>query len=263
MNGDKNRIAESVSISVVSEAVSVARPLGGFGWGNFNKLASSLCLVLLGFAALAAPGYALADACLQSLTSAGTGTTVPFTVSTLNSSGVASFVQGTLTLQSMAQGKVLTSAAAPQHSNQLFSDRKSGSQPFAVSSADLVDISIPVTAAPQVTFTLVSHANGKDVFSVNCSGDGVLNGASTTVSYSIHVAAAQAVAPPSCASLQQLYRDTQEAIKGIPAKHAACAKSVNPLQCNKGVDAENVGYQAEKAKLTTEMNAIGCPIPTA
>jgi hypothetical protein len=128
MNGDKNRMAESVSTGVVSGAVSVARPQRCFEQGRFNKLITGVGFVLLGFSTLAAPGHALAK-------------------------------------------------------------------------------------------------------------------------------------PTQCASLQQQYRLNQEALKLIEGKHVACAKAVNPLQCNKAVDEENEGDHAEETKLMKEMRAIDCPLP--
>jgi hypothetical protein len=128
MNGDRNRIAASVSMSVVGGAVSIARPQGRFEWGRFNRLITGVCFVLFGFAALAAPGYALAG-------------------------------------------------------------------------------------------------------------------------------------PTKCASLQEQYRQNQEALNTIPGRHAACAKSLNPLKCNEGLDQEHQIDEEQKTRLTNEMKAISCPIP--
>jgi hypothetical protein len=125
MNGDRNRIAASVSMSVEGGRVAVAEPQGRFGWGN--KLALSVCLVLLGFAAVVVPGYALAES--------------------------------------------------------------------------------------------------------------------------------------QCASLQQMYRQNQKALKLIEGQHEACAKAFNELQCNRNVDEQNEGDHAEQAKLENEMSANHCPIP--
>lgn len=142
---------------------------------------------------LALPPTLLHADCIPS---APTGDTVPFALTTLKNSQVASYATGTLAISDTGGGISLdrSTTLSATHIPQLFSDRTycpGGGlcliqQPFDISAADQLGVSITETTAfilgkglttsISVTLTLESWGNAKISFSGKCNAAGVLYG---------------------------------------------------------------------------------------